>query len=566
MAKQPEKLTWHPGSYSMSYILRNLNPPQIVLCDHSRCKPGDSGCGVPCLLYKGTDAPVAHGVRLAKGGKGGKFMVESGDQIQVPASYEGWFCVFDAKTRMDNNVPLYRSASALAKTRCDTFLVGGREKLHVMQKKNDYLSPKQVFPCDVLKMERVCKYGKKTYLECLDRKGRDILIPFECECFFYIITSKIKKTKVSVFQIKDVLKKIPCIVKIIAGQGLAKKDSSHGWMKLTHVSRDPLIVCSTVSIKKNSLLEIPKSSLLKFHIATMNIGWREYNGYKDALSLCQNEADKFMKSVKIRKAKDRRDPKGTVSVPEGWRAPKSAAPKSHLDRSVSAGPGSPPGPDIRKIQRVYPRRPPLEGAFQHPPIPEEPVSDDEWDYSYDSEEWDDIPDIAPERCMKSTSDADYLHPIIESPNPEGNSDYLTPVHEPVSQSKPRHVSIIKVSQPPKKDASNSAVVRNTEQKPVPVEGASGGQTAAESEESDDGHDYVNLQKWGLDSDSDSDGDFQDVRKLSIHSNSCDYEVPVQRNTLVEEFYFDDGHHRIYHLPKECPRVSVADSGFVDDFT
>ncbi|XP_067678263.1 uncharacterized protein [Haliotis asinina] len=562
MAKKPEKLTWHPGSYSMSYILRNLNPPQIVVCDHSLCKPGDSGCGAPCLMYKGADVHVAHGMRLSKGGKGGMFMAESGDKVQIPASYEGWFCVFDVKTRKDYNVPVYRSASDLAESHCDTFLIGGREQLEVMQKKNDYLSPKQLFPCDVLVMGRRCKFGRRTYLQCRDRKDRDIYIPFETKCLFYIITSKIEKHKKSIFQIKDVLRKIPCIVKIVAGQGLAKKDSSHGWMKLTHKSRDPIIVCSTVSLQRNSLLEIPKSSLLRFHIATMNSGWREYKGYKDAIRLCQEEAETFMKSIKIRRT-DRRDPKCTVSVPGGWKvpedAPGAAAQKRHLDRSVTSGQGAFQGPDI-KPRPIYTKRPSLPEVFRPPPVPEDPVSDDEWDCSYDSEEWDDIPDIAPRPCVKESSAADdYLHPTFHSTNQGGSVDYLTPVHESYSQSKPRHVSIIKVGQSSQKDGNPT--MRNTSED---ASSKSGNQATGESEGSDDGHDYVNLQKWGLHSDSDSDEDFQDVRKLSIHSTSSDYEVPVQKDSMVEEFYFDDGHRRIYHLPKECPRVSVADSGFGDD--
>ncbi|XP_046547606.1 uncharacterized protein LOC124257552 [Haliotis rubra] len=432
-----------------------------------------------------------------------------------------------------------------------------------MQKKNDYLSPKQLFPCDVLEMGRRCKFGKKTYLQCRDPKGRDIYIPFECKCLFYIITSKIKKHKASIFQIKDVLRKMPCIVKIVAGQGLAKKDSSHGWMKLTHKSRDPMIVCSTVTLKKNTLLEIPKSSPLRFHVATMNSGWREYKGYKDALRLCQDEAGRFMKSIKIRRA-DRRDPKCTMSVPGGWKdtevAPEATAQKRHLDRSVISGHGAHRGPDI-KTHRVYQKRPSLDGVFQPPPpVPEDPVSEDEWDCSYDSEEWDDIPDLAPRPCFKENSAGDdYLHPTIESTNQGGNNEYLTPFHESYSQSKPRHVSVIKVTQPPKKE--DSPAMSNTSEA---ASSNTGNQATAEWEESDDGHDYVNLQKWGLNSDSDSDEDFQDVRKLSIHSTGSDYEVPLNKDPLVEEFYFDDGHHRIYHLPKECPRVSVADSGFGDD--
>ncbi|XP_067679434.1 uncharacterized protein [Haliotis asinina] len=141
---------------------------------------------------------------------------------------------------------------------------------------------------------------EKKYLLCSDQADREVMLPLDTAGVFYIV--KYKNTqKQKIMQIKDVIDShsLPCKVKLVYGRVPLTPCIFTGVLNLNECNLETSAIISSVFNLRNILLEVPTSIPLMFRVAKSGSSLTNSSGYKNALDLCQENAERYMRNIKV---------------------------------------------------------------------------------------------------------------------------------------------------------------------------------------------------------------------------------------------------------------------------
>ncbi|XP_050398820.2 uncharacterized protein LOC126816389 [Patella vulgata] len=365
-------MEWEPISYTMPDILETFPPPRVVRCDPNFFQVPTENINFdvsqPFLLYQPRKIVKYVGDNMKYDSSKNKYL-PVGNPLLIPKDYKGWFALLGSPQELstDVNVPVYITVKSLVKNRVIQFLIGGNRSVQSLQmQQNPNLPPdyRTLYPGDVLRIggTYVAKttFTKKRFfknkvftreerfVKCTDENDRELLIPISAEGEFYAISS-ISQDIITPIDKLESITQFPMIAKLVHGRMPATPCSFTGTILISSYFEEHSVISSTVFNVRNIMLEIPVDTILHYNVAKNQPCLLENKSYKDALALCIEKSNIYMRQIKVSfLVTDKSEPSSASSTPPDTPAP----PVPRLKKTQSEHKHEFHPPFIRKISQL----------------------------------------------------------------------------------------------------------------------------------------------------------------------------------------------------------------------
>lgn len=324
--QQQKRAQWSTQAYTVEELLAQFNLPQIVKCNPQailvkKDSPLPVNLGQPILLFESRTVRKLLARNVILDHTTGKF-TENDDTVVIPKDYEGAFLRLRARTSKDHTT--HKSVDSLAQSNIKAFLNLTRlVAFRIVNSPNgmgdfprvDYL-PGNVFIIDdvfagsaKVKQDGKILHHKNSstqqmnYLKCRDDKDNGIVIPLsQAGEFVEILPNDLNSSGRLSVSSQDLIEKqkFPIIVRYIRGRFKPRLTTFTGLFTLLDSYEESTIVGCVLDKSGYTLMELPLSSPLTFHLALNFSELQSHPLVKNALRLCDTTGQNFSRDLKFK--------------------------------------------------------------------------------------------------------------------------------------------------------------------------------------------------------------------------------------------------------------------------
>ncbi|ELU04711.1 hypothetical protein CAPTEDRAFT_198165 [Capitella teleta] len=302
------RLEWQTESTTLKDFAQNFNSPHIVRLEVNNLED-DLTLGVdpqkPLLAFSKRRRTRLYGENLAWDQRKGMF-VPKGSIIEIPKDYMGWFEVLSQK-KEEKPPEHYRLIADIAGSGAVVMLMCSLTMGFIGQVSEGeprLLTEEKIFPGEVLQIKGpILKTWKMQPIEgrpedptlqvqtrflwCLDRRGRDIFIPYAHPGKFCAIAQSVTQEKNVVYQVSTLAElNMPLVVRLVFGWPPYDLPDFTGLMRIGGYSRVESIVFSSLVPDKILIMELPLDVGLGLQKAANMNAVKESGTYEDVIHAC----------------------------------------------------------------------------------------------------------------------------------------------------------------------------------------------------------------------------------------------------------------------------------------
>lgn len=323
---QQKRAQWSNQAYTVEDLLAQFSLPQIAKCNPQaimmkKNSPLLVNLGLPILLFDSRTVRKLLARNVIVDPMTGKF-TENEDTVVIPKDYEGAFLRLRSRTSKDHTT--HKSIGSLAQNNIKAFLnLTKLTAFRIINSPNgmgdfprvDYI-PGNVFAIDnVFSGSAKVKHDGKilhhknstsqqtNYLKCRDDKDNNIVIPLsQGGEFVEIIPNDLNGSGRMSVSSEDLIEKqkFPIIVRYIRGKMKPRLTSFTGLFTLLDSYEETTILGCVLDTSGFTMLELPLSSPLTFHLALNFSELQQHPLVKNGLRLCESTGHKFSRDLKYK--------------------------------------------------------------------------------------------------------------------------------------------------------------------------------------------------------------------------------------------------------------------------
>ncbi|KAL4235988.1 hypothetical protein ACF0H5_004376 [Mactra antiquata] len=323
---QQKRAQWSNQAYTVEELLEQFSLPQIVKCNPQailvkKDAPLPVNLGQPLLLFDSRTVRKLLARNVILDPTTGKF-TENDDTVVIPNDYDGAFLRLMSRTSKDHTS--HKTIDSMAMKNIKAFLnLTKLTAFRVVNSPNgigdfprvDYI-PGNVFVIDEIfagnvKLKNDGKFHQhkngssqhSRYAKCRDEKDNSIIIPVSLTGeFVEILPNDLNGSGRMSVRSSDLIEKqkFPIIVRYIRGRFKPRLTSFTGLFTLLDSYEETTIVGCVLDKSGYTLIELPMSSPLTFHLALNFSELQTHPVVKNGLRLCDNTSQNFARDLKFK--------------------------------------------------------------------------------------------------------------------------------------------------------------------------------------------------------------------------------------------------------------------------